>query len=270
MSNSGDRVVIRREGGNYEVLRDDNALIRRPGTEIETQRYSDGSTRVVATREDGTRIVTVRSASGQVLRRTRILPDGREAVLFDDTDRVEPVQLDALPRPESRTVNVDRGYSDDELREALLEAQLRGVDRRFSLRQIRSIEAVRTLVPTFELDAVTFRSGSAAIAPDEAEELAAIGRAMNSAIDGNPVEVFLIEGHTDAVGPAAYNLALSDRRAESVALALSEYFDVPPENMVIQGYGESDLKVATGGAERANRRVTVRRITPLLQAARAD
>ena len=66
------------------------------------------------------------------------------------------------------------------------------------------------------------------------------------------------------MGAATYNLALSDRRAETVALALTEYFDVPPENMVVQGYGESDLAVQTLDAERVNRRVAVRRITPLL------
>ncbi|MEY3960244.1 MAG: hypothetical protein RIR14_898, partial [Pseudomonadota bacterium] len=77
-------------------------------------------------------------------------------------------------------------------------------------------------------------------------------------------EMFLIEGHTDAVGRAAMNLALSDRRAESVALALTEYFDIPPENMVIQGYGESELLIDTEADERRNRRVAVRVITPLL------
>ena len=90
---------------------------------------------------------------------------------------------------------------------------------------------------------------------------------MRRMIDENPSEVFLIEGHTDAVGPAAYNLALSDRRAESVALALTEYFDVPPENMVVQGYGESNLRVPTSEAEQRNRRAAVRRITPLLSSA---
>jgi outer membrane protein OmpA-like peptidoglycan-associated protein len=59
-------------------------------------------------------------------------------------------------------------------------------------------------------------------------------------------------------------LALSDRRAESVALALSENFDIPPENLVVQGYGESVLKVPTETAEAANRRASVRNITPLL------
>ena len=77
----------------------------------------------------------------------------------------------------------------------------------------------------------------------------------------------LIEGHTDATGKAAMNLALSDRRAETVALALAEYFDIPPENMVIQGYGEEELRIDTQANEPRNRRVAVRIITPLLQVA---
>jgi outer membrane protein OmpA-like peptidoglycan-associated protein len=137
--------------------------------------------------------------------------------------------------------------------------------RNYSLRQIRQIRQVRELAPEIELDAITFSSGSAAIEPDQAKELSALGRAMVSVIEKRPAEVFLIEGHTDAVGSASLNLALSDRRAETVALALAEFFGVPPENMITQGYGESFLKVPTLTDELANRRVTVRRITPLLR-----
>jgi len=39
---------------------------------------------------------------------------------------------------------------------------------------------------------------------------------------------------------------------------------VPAENLTTQGYGEQYLKVPTPGPERANRRVTAQRITPLL------
>ena len=80
----------------------------------------------------------------------------------------------------------------------------------------------------------------------------------------NPDEVFLIEGHTDAVGSDVDNLSLSDRRAESVAVILSQNFQVPPENLTTQGYGAQQLKVQTPGPSRENRRVTLRRITPLL------
>jgi outer membrane protein OmpA-like peptidoglycan-associated protein len=83
-------------------------------------------------------------------------------------------------------------------------------------------------------------------------------------IERNPGEVFLIEGHTDAVGSDESNLELSDRRAETVAKLLTDLYDVPPENLVTQGYGERYLKVETDDEERANRRATVRRITPLV------
>ena len=85
--------------------------------------------------------------------------------------------------------------------------------------------------------------------------------------NGDPDEVFLIEGHTDAVGSEIDNLTLSDRRAEEVAIILTDTFGVPPENLVTQGYGEEFLKVPTAGPERLNRRVAVRRITPLLDVA---
>jgi len=83
-------------------------------------------------------------------------------------------------------------------------------------------------------------------------------------LDWQPNEVFLIEGHTDAVGSEEDNLSLSDRRAEAVATTLTQTFDVPPENLVTQGYGEQSLKVQRQEAERGNRRVSIRRITPLL------
>ena len=67
------------------------------------------------------------------------------------------------------------------------------------------------------------------------------------------------------VGAAGQNLALSDRRAESVALALTEYFDSPPENMIVQGYGETELLIDTQANEPANRRVEVKVITPLMK-----
>ena len=66
------------------------------------------------------------------------------------------------------------------------------------------------------------------------------------------------------VGSAEANLALSDRRAEAVAEALTNVFEIPPENLTTQGYGEEYLKVNTSGPERENRRVAIRRITPLV------
>ena len=88
--------------------------------------------------------------------------------------------------------------------------------------------------------------------------------AIGAVIRRKPNEVFLVEGHTDAVGSDEDNLSLSDRRAESVASILSQHYQIPPENLTPQGYGEQHLKVPTEGPSRENRRVTIRRITPLL------
>jgi len=261
--NSGDRVVVQRPDGQYEVIKDDDVLLRQPGSNVRTEQFNDGSSRTTVLREDGSRIVTIYSPEMRVLRRTRIDPNGREYLLIDDTVTYEPVNVATLPAPRQNFVEL----SNDEaaLRTAL--AQQSDFGRRFSLSQVRNIAEVRSLVPVIDVNAITFATGSAAITPDQARSLASVGRLIQGYIDENPQEVFLIEGHTDAVGSAASNLALSDRRAESVALALTEYFDVPPENMVVQGYGESYLRVNTQTAEQSNRRASVRRITDLLQTA---
>ncbi|AVW93124.1 OmpA family protein [Celeribacter baekdonensis] len=263
VESTGDRVVVERDGA-LRVLKNDDALLRQPGSEVTTERFSDGSTRSTMSRADGTQVITIRAADGRVLRRDRVFADGTRVVLFDDMQEIDAVDVTALPDAPKAGVN----YADDEaaLRAALAasQAQSEAMTRRFSLNQIRTIRAVRELAPEIALTSVNFETGSAAISASEAEELAALGRAMKRAVTDNPQEVFLVEGHTDAVGKATRNLVLSDQRAESLALALTEYFGVPPENMVVQGYGERYLKVPTVSAERANRRAAVRIITPLL------
>lgn len=259
--NSGDRVVVSRDG-QYYLLKDDDSLLRQPGSRVRTENFRDGSTRTTVTRDDGSRIVTIRDAEQRVLRRVHVDPYGREVTLIDDTVAYDPVDVTRLPRYRQRPLLTSA--SDEAALRAALEEES-GAGRRFSLAQIRNLVEVRSLVPEIDLNAITFPSGSAAIAPDQAKALAGLGKLMKSYVKQNPAEQFLIEGHTDAVGSGAYNLALSDRRAESLALALTEYFGVPPENMVVQGYGERFLKVDTQGDERANRRTSVRRITNLMR-----
>ncbi|WP_299845636.1 OmpA family protein [uncultured Paracoccus sp.] len=262
-----DRVVVERADGSQEVIKDEVALLRQPGSTVATENFDDGSSRTIVTREDGSKVVTIRDADLRVLRRTLIAADGKSTMLIDDTADVRPVDVASLPEP--APVQTTTGtLSEDELRAALQRES--SIDRRFTLGQIRNIPEVRALVAPVNIDAITFDTGSAAINPSQAQQLASLGRVIQDAVAKNPREVFMIEGHTDTVGAGAMNLALSDRRAESVALALSEYFDVPPENMVVQGYGEQFLKVRAEGDIRANRRASVRRITDLLQTAQAN
>ncbi len=68
----------------------------------------------------------------------------------------------------------------------------------------------------------------------------------------------LIEGHTDATGPDEYNLALSKRRAESVANHL-DAVGVNRGRFTLMGYGESQPAAdnSTAQGRQANRRVEV-------------
>lgn len=270
VNRADDRVVVLRPDGDYQVIRDDDVLLRRPGNSVVTETFADGSSRNVITEPDGTQIITVRDRDLRILRRTVVAPDGTRTVLIDDTALLTPMQVSQLPqiRPGRPLISADAATDAEALARAL--AAQSGVDRSFSLAQIRGVRAVRDLAPAINLDSVTFATGSAAITPDQANRLLALGRVMADAIARNPREVFLVEGHTDAVGSASFNLALSDRRAESVALALTEYFAVPPQNMIIQGYGEEFLLIPTLENERLNRRVAVRRITDLLRVAAAE
>ena len=119
-------------------------------------------------------------------------------------------------------------------------------------------------MPRIDIDTITFDFGSWEVTPDQVQRLQIIAEGIQQAIQQNPDEIFLIEGHTDAVGKDEDNLSLSDRRAESVAQVLTVQFGIPPENLTSQGYGKQYLKIPTQEAERRNRRVTIRRITPLL------
>ena len=267
VSNTGDRVVVLQPDGTYVVYKDDDVLLRQPGSTVRTETYRDGSTRTVVTRTDGTQIVTIRDASGRVLRRAAYDKFGHEVMLIDDMAPEVRVDVGALPVPPREPVRISASDTDIALQLRMAELEAAKIGRNFSLRQIRDIPQVRVLAATIDVEAITFDSGSAAIKGTEAEKLAELGGLITDMIAANPGEVFLIEGHTDAVGSASSNLSLSDRRAESVAKALTEYFDVPPENLVVQGYGESDLRVNTPGDERANRRAAVRIITPLLRSA---
>jgi len=72
-----------------------------------------------------------------------------------------------------------------------------------------------------------------------------------------PETLLLIEGYTDNVGIESYNLALSKKRAKSIANALISKFDIAPSRIKTFGYGQ-DNPIASNSTEagrKANRRV---------------
>ncbi|UPY37360.1 OmpA family protein [Sediminicoccus sp. KRV36] len=104
---------------------------------------------------------------------------------------------------------------------------------------------------------VIFATGSQAITPQAGAALTALGRALISP-ELRPFR-FRIEGHTDTVGDAGLNMALSQRRAESVRNYLLKAFPIAPSRLVAVGFGEDQLLVPTGDntPEPRNRRVQV-------------
>jgi outer membrane protein OmpA-like peptidoglycan-associated protein len=136
--------------------------------------------------------------------------------------------------------------------------------RAYSAHEIATNHDVREMMPGIEIDTLNFDFGSAEVRPEEIDKLDAIGEVIERIVAERPDEVFLIEGHTDAVGSHAANDALSQRRAQAVVEALLDYFIIDPENLQTVGLGKRYLRINTPYAEEENRRVTVRRITPLL------
>ena len=151
-----------------------------------------------------------------------------------------------------------------QLQEQLVAAPRWKPQRAYSIDEITSDDNVRRAMPGIEIDTVTFDTGSAELAPEMIDDLANVATVMEKILAVRPKEVFLIEGHTDAVGSAESNQVLSEARARSVEQALADYFAIDPKNLRTVGLGERFLKIPTDGPEQENRRVTVRRITPML------
>jgi outer membrane protein OmpA-like peptidoglycan-associated protein len=139
------------------------------------------------------------------------------------------------------------------------------VERVYTIDEVRHSARLRDKVRRIDLDTIHFATGSAEVSLSQAKTLRKVADAMQKVLAKDPGETFFIEGHTDAVGSDRSNLVLSDKRAESVASLLTEVYDIPAENLVTQGYGERFLKIKTDGPEQENRRVTIRRVTPLVR-----
>jgi len=264
------RVIIQ-EAGRAIIRHNEIERFRVDARDVRVERRG-GETVTVIDRPDGSRVVTVTDEYGRLVRRSRRGPDGREFVLIDNRYRgpavVGSYYVDLPPPviriPRERYIVEAERARPEEIYAALIAPPVERIDRRYTLDEVRYSPRLLERMPRVDIDTVNFDSGSWQLTPDQIGRLAVIADGIRRAIGANPGEVFLIQGHTDAVGADVDNLSLSDRRAESVAVALSEQFQIPAENLTTQGYGEQYLKVQTDGPERLNRRVTVQRITPLL------
>jgi outer membrane protein OmpA-like peptidoglycan-associated protein len=275
----GNRIIVK-QGDKIVIRHDEAERFRRGGRDVRSERRPDGHTETFYVRPDGVRIISVTDGNGRLLRRYRRGSDGREISIIDNRrfyGTAVAVGVGAIglavalnlaqPRvtiPRERYIVDYERASDDDLYEALTAPPVETLERAYSLEEVRDNYLLRDRMRRIDLDGITFEFGAFEVTADQYSKLERIAQVMLRVLRRNPDEVFLVEGHTDAVGNDVDNLSLSDRRAEAVAGILSDSFGVPPENLVTQGYGKQFLKIDTPAPERINRRVAIRRITPLM------
>ncbi|MGG7517583.1 OmpA family protein [Allorhizobium undicola] len=273
-----DRTVMD-YGGQIVVRSDDNRRFAEYGRPPVYEDVGNGRVRVTVFKENGDRIVTLRNRYGQLIQRSRVDANGQDYVLFFSPDlyyakdtqpyvyrdpgaELPPMRLrvplnqyivDVASEPQRDYYNFFE------------QPPVEPVERVYTIDEVRNSARIRDKMRRVDLDTITFPTGSAEVTMNQAGTLKHIADGINKVLQKNPAETFMIEGHTDAVGSAESNLVLSDRRAEAVANILTQVYGIPPENMVTQGYGEQFLKVMTYNAAQENRRVTIRRITPLVR-----
>lgn len=278
IEDQGDRIIIERNG-DYFVRRDENALLRGTDVLMSYEELDNGLTQEVATRPNGVKIITVRAPNGDILSRERLFPNGDRTILIDNFDYVDTRYIDydrELPplaiidlEPGDYILSV-RDAGSQRIGETFLAPPVEVVNEGYSLQNIRQSKRLRDTLRRLDLDTVTFDSGSATVRQSQVKQLQNLATAIANVINEAPSAIFLIEGHTDSVGSEISNLALSDRRAESIARILIDSYGLPPENFLVEGYGEAYLKINIQGDEQQNRRVAIRNIAPLLKPSKAQ
>jgi outer membrane protein OmpA-like peptidoglycan-associated protein len=138
-------------------------------------------------------------------------------------------------------------------------------EKKVTRKDIKRRYDLRKLAPAIDIQAINFGFDKAVIPVRERWKVERIATALKRILKRRPREVFLIEGHTDAVGSRQYNQGLSEQRAYALYSDLVRYFGVPAFALEWVGYGEDFLLVPTPDKEWRNRRVTIRRVTDFLR-----
>jgi outer membrane protein OmpA-like peptidoglycan-associated protein len=153
---------------------------------------------------------------------------------------------------------------DEDIERTILAPPRRKFTRKIAVEEIARQPKVREALNRIEVDTIRFGFNEAFVREEEVDALDQIASVIERVLKKYPREVFLIEGHTDAVGADPYNDKLSKARAEAVKKALAAYYIIPARNLKTVGLGERYLKIPTAEAEPENRRVSISRATSVV------
>jgi outer membrane protein OmpA-like peptidoglycan-associated protein len=144
---------------------------------------------------------------------------------------------------QAQAANAEAAKSDAQARAAALAA---------ALSDLQAKQTERGIVITF--GDVLFATDSANLTPQGM----AVAQRLADVLRDNPDRTVLAEGFTDSTGSDAYNLQLSQRRAEAVRMALSR-MGVDRSRIETRGYGEAYpvASNATAADRQQNRRVEI-------------
>ena len=139
------------------------------------------------------------------------------------------------------------------------------VQRLYSIDEVKRSARVRDIARRVDLDTLNFEFGSASISDTEVQQARGRRQRHGEAVEEEPGRDLPDRRPHRRRRLAEWPIwrcrtAAPKRWRE----ALTNVFGIPPENLTTQGYGEQYLKVNTAAPDRENRRVAIRRITPLV------
>ncbi len=126
--------------------------------------------------------------------------------------------------------------------------------RSLSSGEREEIAEIAETKPKIDLD-IQFDYNSAEISASSLPSVQSLGRALSS--NNLRGSTFIVAGHTDAIGTAAYNQDLSERRADSIKRYLVDKFGINGTDLVTVGYGKDKPKDPSAPLDPTNRRVQV-------------
>ncbi len=108
-----------------------------------------------------------------------------------------------------------------------------------------------------------FGYGGDALLPEDQDRLREVAEYLRA----NPQARVSIVGHTDSHGSDAFNLGLSQRRAQAVQRQLTALHGMDPGRMIVEGRGKNEPMAdnATDAGRALNRRVTITTAPPAVE-----